>query len=79
MRERPYNEAYELATLQSDWTNALLVAHSLAELYIEDRHDVVNGRLWLARLKEHLAQVDDPDTAQDYGRLVHELMKLDGT
>jgi hypothetical protein len=78
VREPLYNRAYELATVRSDWTNALLVAHSLAELYIEDRHDVVNGRLWLARLKEHLAQVDDPDTAQGYGRLVHDLMKLDG-
>jgi hypothetical protein len=62
----------------SDWTNALLVAHSLAALYIDERHDPVNGRVWLARLKEHLAQVDDPDIAQEYGRLVHELMKLAG-
>ena len=78
VRERLYNGAYELATVGSDWTNALLVAHSLAELYIDERYDPVNGRVWLARLKEHLAQVDDPDIAQEYGRLVHELMKLAG-
>jgi hypothetical protein len=76
VKERLYISAYELATSRSDWANALLIAHSLAELYVEEQHNLVDGKMWLARLKEHLAQVDDPDVAQDYAKLVRQVMKL---
>jgi hypothetical protein len=45
------------------------VAHSLAELYIEDLSDFTEGRVWLDRLSGHLASSSDERLHDEMKRL----------
>jgi hypothetical protein len=71
-RESLLNDAYSLARLQNDKTNALHISHSLATFYIEDLHDLAKGKEWLRRLKEHLDDLPDQDYLSDYERLMNQ-------
>ena len=61
--------AHSLAEERHDMRNALYVAHSLAELYLEEFQNAVEGRRWLQRVEDHLVQVDDGWFAEEYERL----------
>lgn len=47
-------KAYALAEKTNDKTNLTYIASSLAELYVVDRRDKKNGKLWLAKLRTGL-------------------------
>lgn len=78
VKEHLFVEAYETAVRLGDESNQMLIAHSLAKLYIDDHRDSFKGRVWLANLKDHMAELDEPDTFVDeeYSRLARMLMKL---
>jgi len=61
--------AYALAKARSDYRNVTYVAHSLAELYIEEFKNYWEGQRWLEDLKQHLPQADDSLFAEEYERL----------
>ena len=61
VQEALFVEAYESAFQSGDEHNHLLIAHSLAELYIADRGDSSKGRVWLTKLRDHMAELDEPD------------------
>ncbi len=61
--------AYIVAKNRSDYRNATYVAHSLAELYIEEFKNYSEGQRWLEDLKQHLPQVNDSLFAEEYERL----------
>jgi hypothetical protein len=69
-KERLLHSAYRLADSQRDSRNALYIAHSLAQLYIEDLRNGVEGRQWLERLRELAIEVDDSWFAQEHERLL---------
>lgn len=73
-RESLLIRAYELARRRKDTKNLTLVSASLAELYIEELNDTVNGRVWIARLKKALTNY--PDAAE--GRLLRRLHSMIG-
>jgi len=77
-REELLRRAYELAESRSDWTNALLIAHSLAEVYIEDHQNLDEARRWLDRLRQHLSEANDvgTDYREKYEELIHEFMRI---
>lgn len=68
--------AYVLADASNDGLNKMEIAHSLAELHIDELKDVVEGSRWLERLKQHAAQQDDASRQRDYERLREEIEKL---
>jgi len=47
-------KAYALAEKAGDTANLTYITSSLAELYVVDRHDKKNGKLWLAKLRSCL-------------------------
>jgi hypothetical protein len=67
--------AYELAESRRDRVNALFVAHSLAELHLENRQ-AEDANRWLSRMRERLADVDDHGLAKDYERLREDYRRL---
>jgi hypothetical protein len=69
IKESLFTEGYAIAEGLRDKSNVLHIAHSLAELFIDERDDVVKGEEWLRRLKAHLDENHDDDYARDYERL----------
>jgi hypothetical protein len=57
-----------LAETRGDARNAFYVAHSLAQLYIEELKDATEGRRWLERTQQHMIQVDDGNYVDDLER-----------
>ena len=62
LKEQLFQAAYDLATAARDRMNCMLVAHSLAEFYIEKLIDVDEGKRWLHRLDGHLFGGDEDDS-----------------
>lgn len=52
-------KAYALAEKTNDKANLTYIASSLAELYVVDRCDKKNGKLWLAKLRTCLRRYFD--------------------
>jgi hypothetical protein len=79
VKEALFREAYTAADRLGDKHNQLLIAHSLAKLYVDDHRDVPKGRVWLTKLRDHMAELDEPDAQfnKDYRRLTRVLMTLD--
>lgn len=77
-REQLLRRAYSLAESRGDGRNALYLAHSLAELYVEDFKNGSEGRKWLERLRERLVEVDDSWFAEEYERLLGAVERLSG-
>jgi hypothetical protein len=65
-KEKLLKRAYMLASTFQDTQNQLHVAHSLAELYMEDLQDTTQGKVWLECLGNHLKQRMDPGYLEDY-------------
>jgi hypothetical protein len=61
--------AHALAQNRKEWANALSIAHSLAELYLDEIRNHAEARVWLGYLKQHLSTVRDPYFAGEYQRL----------
>ena len=76
LKKRLLARAYGLAMARGDDRNALYIAHSLAELSIEEFRDAKEGCKWLDCVKQHLTQVDDSWFAGEYDRLRHALQQL---
>jgi hypothetical protein len=69
-KEELLARAYALAVERRDHRNALAIAHSLADLYLDELRRPVEGRRWLACLGAQLyADPDDPWWSQEYERL----------
>ena len=71
--------AYALAIERRDGRNALAIAHSLADLYLDTLRNPVEGRRWLTCLGIQL--YEDPDDAwrsQEYERLKELARTLSG-
>jgi len=66
-------QAYALAEASRDIFNLKEIAHSLAELYIEDLQDPSEGEAWIKRLRGHLISSPDKDF-QDELRRLHEIL-----
>jgi hypothetical protein len=78
-REALYLEAFDLALARSDVKNLSFIAHSLAQLYIEERRDVLFGRQWLAEFRRRwTAHPSEGDEAED-AALTRTLMSLSVT
>jgi hypothetical protein len=58
-----------LASTFQDAGNQLHVAHSLAELYIDDLRNVTEGRVWLEHFGKQLDLRKDTEYLEDYQRL----------
>lgn len=76
-KERLLRRAYDLAELRGDAQNCLHVAHSLADLYIEERRDPQAGSPWLERLRLHARKAEDRFYVEESGRLRAQLEQLD--
>jgi hypothetical protein len=76
LKKRLLARAYGLAMARGDDRNALYIAHSLAELSIEEFRDAKEGCKWLDCVKQHLTQVDDSWFAGEYDRLRNALQQL---
>lgn len=66
-------QAYALAEASRDISNLKEIAHSLAELYIEDLQDPSEGQTWIKRLRSHLISSPDKDFQDELNRL-HEIL-----
>jgi hypothetical protein len=77
-REQLLTRAYSLAENRRDGRNALYLAHSLAELYVEEFKNGSEGRKWLERLRQRLVEVDDSWFAEEYERLLGVAEHLSG-
>lgn len=66
-------QAYALAEASGDIANLKEIAHSLAELYIEDLRDPAEGQAWIKRLRDHLISSPDKDFQDELKRL-HEIL-----
>lgn len=69
-------QAYVLAEASGDATNLKEIAHSLAELYIEDLKDSYEGRTWLKRLSDHINFALDKSLSAEFERLQEILNRL---
>jgi len=62
-------QAYALAEASQDITNLKEIAHSLAELYIDDLQNPSEGHVWIRRLSDHLSSSPDRTLFADLERL----------
>jgi len=76
LKERLLTRAHGLAMAHGDDRNALYIAHSLAELSIEEFRDAKEGHKWLERVRQHLVQIEDSWFAAEYERLHHAVQQL---
>ena len=69
-KEELLARAYALALERRDCTNALAIAHSLADLYLDELRQPLEGRRWLACFGTQLyADADDAWWSEEYERL----------
>lgn len=73
-KERLFNEAFELAVLNHDIKNEVMITSSLADLYF-DLEDKNHFTKWVQKLKEVLVIYPDPDEIEHYNYLMEELSK----
>jgi hypothetical protein len=69
-------QAYALADASRDNPNLKEIAHSLAELYIENLKDSSEGQIWIERLRDHLISSSDKDLHDEVKRLQKSLDQL---
>ena len=62
-------DGYAIAEGLADKANALHIAHSLAEFYVDETGDFVKGEQWLLRLRTHLQESHNDDYFRDYEQL----------
>jgi hypothetical protein len=67
--------AYSLSRARTDRINLLHVAHSLAQYYVDESRNDIEGRKWLDVLKRHLVQIDNASYRHDHQRLSEELVR----
>jgi len=72
-RSALFRQAYALAEASHDIGNLKEIAHSLAELYIEELQDPSEGHVWIGRLREHLTSSPDAHLHDEVKRL-HEIL-----
>ena len=75
-RERLFLAAYEEAERIGDDTNRGLIAHSLAEFYLDEIKDAERGTTWLGLWRDHLGVEPDEYDREELSRL--EGLLLDG-
>lgn len=71
-KERLLLRAYALALERGDGPNTLFISHSLAELFIVERRDKMQGESWLRALQQHLVH----DTADAWGATEYEALSV---
>lgn len=76
LRGRMLERAYELALRRRDAKNATLIASSLAEYYVEERHNSDAGEIWLRRLDRALSRHFDKTESRVFKRLTKKLRTL---
>lgn len=64
LRGRMLERAYTLAVRRRDAKNATLIASSLAEYHVEERHNKEAGEMWLRRLEAALKRHFDKTEAR---------------
>jgi hypothetical protein len=69
-------QAYALADASRDNPNLKEIAHSLAELYIENLKDSSEGQIWIERLRDNLISSSDKDLHDEVKRLQKSLDQL---
>ena len=74
VKEQLFNEAFELAVLNQDIDNEVMIASSLADLYFE-LEDADRFLKWMDKLKEILAIYPDPAELLNYEYLMEEWRK----
>lgn len=62
-------QAYALAEASNDCANLREIAHSLAELYVEDLQDPLEGQVWINRLSDHISSSADKTLSAELERL----------
>lgn len=70
-------QAYESAEASDDVLNMMEIAHSLAELHLDEYYDASEGRNWLSRLDSHLGRMPNEWLRQEYDRLSSVLATLE--
>ena len=65
--------AYTIAHKRGDTLNLTSIASSLAQTYIDDLQDIIEGQRWLSILNECLAKHPDPTERAEYNRLSQKL------
>ena len=75
-KEQLLSRAYVLAEARQDIRNQFEIAHSLAELYIDDFEDPTAGSKWLGRLRRHSEDTGDASRRAEYERLRKQVRRL---
>jgi hypothetical protein len=68
-REWLLRAAYTQAASRDDYKNQLLIAHSLAEFFIEEVVNLEEGAVWLATWREHLGVAPVENDGAELARL----------
>jgi len=68
-RLRLLKRAYRLAKTRHDKVNCVLIASSIAEIYIEDLRNVEKGKSWLDSLESCLSEYRDESEMREFRRL----------
>ena len=68
-------KAFGLARQAADADNMLFIAHSLAQLWVDECRNADKGRLWLSALASCLAVSNEPYEREEYERLQAELVR----
>jgi hypothetical protein len=71
-----FSQAYALAAEAGDTHNQLHVASSLAELCIDELHDIEAATMWLGRAKDHTDRVGNEVLRREYERVKRALERL---
>ena len=69
------DHAYELARQSSDARNMTYIAHSLAQVHVEETGDLSAARQWLGVLEKCLEVHSEAYEREDFGKLSAELRK----
>jgi hypothetical protein len=77
-KEDLLKRSYVLASARHDARNRLYAAHSLAVLYIDKLRNPDEGSIWIERIQQDVALVDDGHFADEHQRLRVELARLRG-
>ena len=67
-------KSFSLASQTADFHNMMFIAHSLAQLYVEECRDPEKGRLWLSTLMSCLSVYSEPYERDEYERLRAKLL-----
>ena len=78
-KEMLLSRAYDAALSLPDIENLYHIAHSLADLYINELIDAAEGRKWLGRLDDHLLVYHNTSYSADAKRFREQLNELELT